>query len=187
MPGGPSSRSRLVIGLTGRIGAGKTSAARHLEQRHRFQYVRYSQVLAEWHAESEPGRTELQAFGWEVMSQGKQPQLNRRLVAKIKHDADCAVDGLRHPVDHSSLKNEFGGSFHLVYIDAPQQLRWQRHIGSPRYSSFADFQTVDQHPVEQQIDGLRQLASMVVPNSGTLDELYGRIDAFVTSFRIGER
>jgi dephospho-CoA kinase len=187
MPGERPNRDRLIVGFAGRIGAGKTSAARHLERGHGFRYVRYSQVLSEWHAEAPSGRGELQAFGWEVMSGGKQPELNQRLIAKIDPHFEHAVDGLRHPIDAFSLKSHFGLACQLVYIDAPQEVRWQRHIGNPRYSNFQDFQRVDEHPVEQQIEGLIQLADAAVPNSGTLDELYSRIDAFVTSLRAGAR
>ena len=39
---------RIVVGVTGRIGSGKTAVARHLAELLGAQYLRYSQILAEW-------------------------------------------------------------------------------------------------------------------------------------------
>lgn len=118
--------SRLIVGITGRIGAGKTSVGRYLESQHGFYYIRYSQVLSEWHAKDPESKTHLQSVGWEVMAGGMQQELNDRLIAWIESEERCAVDGLRHPVDYENLSTSFASSFHLLYIDSPPQLRWQR-------------------------------------------------------------
>src|SRR5258708_40200555 len=91
-----SEEKRLVIGIAGRIGAGKTSAARYLNTKHGFQYLRYSQVLAEWMAANPESKAQLQSVGWEVMAGGMQAELNRRLLAQIAPGRDAAVDGPRH-------------------------------------------------------------------------------------------
>src|SRR5258708_2229545 len=92
---------RLVVGITGRIGSGKTTVGRYLESRYGFQYVRYSEVLAEWLAKDPEGKAHLQKVGWEVMAGGMQSELNRRLIARITPDAAVAVDGLRHSLDYA--------------------------------------------------------------------------------------
>src|SRR5258708_22688340 len=96
---------RLIVGITGRIGSGKTTVGRYLESRYGFQYVRYSEVLAEWRVKDPESKAELQKVGWEVMAGGMQPELNRRLIARIAPNADVAVDGLRHPLDYPTLQN----------------------------------------------------------------------------------
>ena len=40
--------ARLVIGVAGRIGSGKSEVAQCLRERLGFQYLRYSLILAEW-------------------------------------------------------------------------------------------------------------------------------------------
>src|SRR5260370_18334961 len=87
---------RVVIGIAGRIGAGKTSAAKHLSTKHGFQYLRYSQVLAEWMAANPESKAQLQKVGWEVMAGGMQTELHRRLIAQVTPEADAAVDRHRH-------------------------------------------------------------------------------------------
>jgi len=172
-----------VIGIAGRIGAGKTSAATYLSSRHGFQYLRYSQVLSDWLAKTTEKKSQLQQIGWEVMAGGKQSELNRRLVAQIKPHADAAVDGLRHPIDRESLRDSFPESFHLVYIESPSKLRWEHLKGRGRYADLASFQAADSHPVEQQIETLRSSAARVFKNESSLEALYSELDTAVQEFR----
>ena len=175
--------NQLVVGIAGRIGAGKTSAGEYLAEHHGFRYIRYSQVLSEWFAND--SRALLQEIGWEVMSGGMQRELNQRLIAKIVAGADTVVDGLRHRIDVESLKKEFGSAFHLVFIDAPLEVRWDRRKNSERYNSFENFKAADAHPVEQQIDSLRPDAEAVIRNVGTLDAFYASLDSAIHTFMKG--
>src|SRR5664279_1988010 len=118
--------SRIVIGVAGRIGSGKSFAAHHLEQYFGFQYLRYSLVLADWFKADPAAKPRLQEVGWDVMSGDRQSELNRRLITLIDRKRDCAVDGLRHPIDYDSLKTEFVCQFALIYIDTPPEIRFGR-------------------------------------------------------------
>lgn len=175
--------SRLVIGIAGPIGSGKTSVGRYLNSAFGFQYVRYSQVLADWFAEDSEVRGHLQEVGWKVMAGGMQAELNRRVIARISHDLDAAVDGLRHPLDHELLTQAFSSSFHLVYTEASIDVRWQRLQGRGRYTRRQAFDTADAHPVEQQIAVLRAKADLVIRNEGSLEGLYAAVDGAVRRFR----
>lgn len=174
---------RLVIGITGRIGAGKTSAAKYLSAKFGFQYLRYSQVLSEWRAKDSESKGHLQEVGWEVMAGGMQAELNRRLIAQIMPRTDVAVDGLRHPIDCESLKHSFPSSFHLMYIDSPWEQRWDRLKGQGKYSSLGSFEAADSHPVEQQIELLRADATLVLQNESSLQDLYVALDEAIQGFR----
>lgn|SRR5437016_1840726 len=181
----PSQRpqaERLVIGITGRIGSGKTTVGRYLESRHGFQYLRYSAVLADWQIQGSESKDQLQKVGWEVMAGGLQPELNRRLIAQILPERNVAVDGLRHPLDYDTLHNSFFPSFRLLFIDGPPLLRFDRLNQKGKYSGFASFQAADSYPVEQQIDSLRTDA-LVIRNEGSLQELYAAVDEAVSRFR----
>ena len=174
---------RLVIGITGRIGAGKTSAGKYLSSRHGFQYLRYSQVLSEWLAKDAESKAHLQEVGWKVMAGGMQAELNRRLVAQVTPEANVAVDGLRNPIDFESLKDSFASAFYLLYIESPREERWNRLRGQGRYASLDSFEHADSHPVEQQIESLRVDAALVLRNEGQLQDLYVALDGAVRDFR----
>lgn len=174
---------RVVVGITGHIGSGKTTVGRYLESTYGFQYLRYSAVLADWMAKDYDSRAHLQKVGWEVMDGGMQAELNRRLVAQIISDKDVTVDGLRHPLDYETLHNSFLFSFCLIFIDSTRQLRFDRLCATGKYQDLASLEFADSHPVERKIDSLRANAAFVINNEGSLKELYATVDETVSGFR----
>lgn len=183
MPSQPQRRQdeRLVVGITGRIGSGKTSVGTYLSSRHSFQYLRYSQVLAEWKAHDPESRSHLQQIGWDVMAGGMQPELNRRLIQQINPDADVAVDGLRHPVDYDSLSSRFSSSFRLIFIDCPDEIRWYRL--REKYPEREKFDASEAHLVEQNIESLKNRSSAMIHNQAALPDLYATVDRIIQQFR----
>jgi dephospho-CoA kinase len=117
------------------------------------------------------------------MAGGMQYELNSRLIAQVTQGADIAVDGLRHPVDYESLNKCFISSFHLLYIDSPEEERWKRLSSSGRYETRSSFDAADSHPVEQLIETLRERADFVVRNEGTLQNLYLAVDSVIRDVR----
>jgi dephospho-CoA kinase len=174
---------RLIVGIAGRIGSGKTTVGKHLESAHGFQYLRYSAVLADWLATDPDRRAHLQNIGWEVMAGGMQAELNRRLISQIKSDSDAVVDGLRHPIDYKTLNGKFSLSFRLIYTESLSQLRFERLRAKGKYLDFASFEAADSHPVEGLIDMLRAKAALVISNEASLSSLYARADEAISLFR----
>jgi dephospho-CoA kinase len=173
----------LVIGITGRIGAGKTSVGKYLNSAYGFHYTRYSQVLSDWLARDPESKAHLQVVGWEVMAGGMQAELNARLISQLPAQSDCAVDGLRHSLDYDILSAAFGPGFYLLYVNSPPNLRWRRL--QSRYPDVEDFGRADSHPVEQQIDSLRDKAFAVLDNHTSLQSLYSEVDAFLQTIQSG--
>ncbi len=179
----PESKERLIIGITGPMGSGKTTAAEYLASEHGFSHIRYSQVLADWFNEDPERKSELQVVGWEVMSGGSQAELNRRLLSKISSGANWVVEGLRHPLDYESLKNAFASRFHLVYIDSSREQRWLRLQKRGRFRTFEEFCIADQHPVEQSIPQLKQFAEVCIASTEPLQQLYEPLGQFVKALQ----
>src|SRR5580698_10092277 len=134
---------RLIVGIAGRIGSGKTSIGKYLASTYGFEYLRYSLVLSEWLAKDTETRSHLQELGWEVMTGGMQAELNRRLIEQIRPSVDVAVDGLRHAIDLESLRNCFLSSFRLLYIESSLEVRWEHLKDHSRYANFASFEAAD--------------------------------------------
>jgi dephospho-CoA kinase len=177
---------RLVIGITGRIGAGKTSVGKYLESQHGFSYVRYSQVLSDWRAKDPESKAHLQVVGWEVMAGGMQAELNSRLISEVPAESNCAVDGLRHSLDFESLRNA-QPNFFLVYINSPLEVRWRRlqRRDPGRYPTLDDFRRADSHPVEQQIESLRDRAFSIIDNETSIGDLHSAVNEVLIRFRTG--
>lgn len=172
---------RIVVGVAGRIGSGKTAIAQHIERDFGFQYLRYSQILAEWFQADPADKVRLQKVGGVVMAGADQVELNRRLIDRIDPRSDVVVDGLRHPTDHASLHAAFEDDFFLVYVDTPATIRFER-LGH-RYRTFAEFCEADAHSVESQIDSLRSVATVVLPGTMDFERLMTSVHRLILDFR----
>lgn len=180
-----SQAEPLFVGLAGRIGSGKTAAARYLAEKHGFQYTRYSKVLRGWRGSEATTVAELRELGWGVMSRGEQPELDVRLIAELDRSHSAVIDGLRHPIDFRSLSDAFGPAFHLIYLEAAPEQRFGHH--REKYPSRENFAAADAHPVEAQIDGLKPVAAATIWNEGSLDLLHRELDRWLAIFRTGDK
>jgi len=140
-------------------------------------------VLSEWLAKEPESKAHLQVVGWEVMAGGMQAELNARLISQLPAQSDCAVDGLRHSLDYDSLNTAFSPGFYLLYVSSSPELRWRRL--QSRYPDLEDFGRADSHPVEQQIDSLRDEAFAVLDNYSSLQNLFLKVDVVLEKIRSG--
>ena len=134
--------------------------------------------------EDSESKAHLQVIGWEVMSGGMQAELNSRLISEVPAESNCAVDGLRHSLDFESLNSAFKPHFFLVYVNSPPEMRWQRPFRR-RYPTLDDFRRADSHPVEQQIESLRNRAFAALDNESSMRNLYSKVDDVLMRIRTG--
>lgn len=118
------------------------------------------------------------------MAEGRQAELNRRLIAGLDRTRSAAVDGLRHPIDFDSLSDAMGPSFRLVFVEARQAIRFERLRA--RFKCEEEIRAADLAPVEAHIDGLRHLATATISNEGSLAHLYEILDAWVEACGNGD-
>lgn len=155
-------RRRLVVGISGRIASGKTTAARQLGAEG-FAYARFSQVIdTVIRADGvEPTRATRQAYGWKLHVEKGQAWLLEKMLESLPTDGDIVVDGLRFPEDHANLAERFGGDFVHVRVDAPERLRAGRLNMDP---ASAEWSEIEAAPTEQQAERLAALADTAVRN-----------------------
>lgn len=154
-------RHRIVVGFSGHVASGKTTAASFLADLG-FHYARYSAVLRDLlgQAESEVPREVLQEFGDNVHVSKGQRWLNRELLNRLPKEGNLVIDGLRFPEDHAFLVEAFGPGFMHVHLDAPAETRHRRYL--ERGENSQAFEVSETHPVEQQVRKLRQLGHIVM-------------------------
>lgn len=161
---------RCVIGLSGRINAGKTTAGKFLETKG-YYYTRFSLALDEILMSRNiiPTRESRQEIGNDINRKaGGQRWLCKQLVRNIPPLTSAVVDGLRHPEDHAFMVERFGPSFRHVYIEASQEIRTYRDILAGHLID--EFIMAEQHPVETQISKLSALAHISITNQGSVDD-----------------
>lgn len=169
---------RQVIGLSGAIAAGKTTAARCLEGMG-FTYARYSMVLEQILASKgeKPTRQRLQEFGAEIHHRHGQRWLGRRLLESLPQMGHLVIDGLRFPDDHAFLAECFGPAFLHMHIEAPVSTRRERFAS--RELGGSSFVASDAHSVESRSHELCGLAHVKLQNDQSLTQFQDKVAGFV--------
>jgi predicted nuclease with RNAse H fold/dephospho-CoA kinase len=162
-----AGQSGMVIGISGRICAGKTTTARIIEELG-FAYTRFSLVIDdEIRARGEtPDRITRQRMGEEINRVKGQRWLCQKTLERVADQKFIVVDGLRFPEDHAFFVETFGSRFIHLHILAPDDLRAQRYKDSEK--SEVAFEVADLQPVESKIGELSHLAAASVDNDATV-------------------
>ncbi len=156
-------RKRKVIGLSGPIAAGKTTAANFIKTSG-YAYGRYSQVLKQMLAVRgiETNRATLQEIGDEVNKSPGQRWLCKQLAKLLPEKGNLVIDGLRHPEDHAFMVETFGPAFVHVHIESPEDIRAKRYVADGNTEE--GFKVACNHHVEMEIDKLAPLANVIIRN-----------------------
>ena len=165
-------RPTIVIGLSGPIAAGKTTAARMLECMG-YRYSRFSEIIEkELRARGRSlSRDALQAFGKEAHgSRFGQRQLQNKLAACVTQASMIVIEGLRHPEDRAFLRERWGTATLHVHVDASQGVRIRRYAATTNASEDS-FLRSEMHSVEQNAHAMQELADATLANNGTMHDL----------------
>jgi uncharacterized protein YprB with RNaseH-like and TPR domain/predicted nuclease with RNAse H fold/dephospho-CoA kinase len=163
-------QSPLVVGISGRICAGKTTTARLLE-RMGFTYARFSLAVdEEIVARGEfPSRASRQRIGLEINRTKGQRWLCERVLSRVRDHALIVVDGLRFRQDHAFLTERFGARFLHLHVIAGTDLRRERY--DREHPGDTSFDQSDVDPVESEVNDLARLAGVTIENSATIEDL----------------
>jgi predicted nuclease with RNAse H fold/dephospho-CoA kinase len=152
-----------VIGISGDMFAGKTTAARFLEQQG-FAYTRISEVIDDVLRQrgEEITRANQQRVGLELHEQKGQRWLCRRAIERVQGDPTrVVVDGLRWAEDAAYFSERYGGRFHHLHIVAPFEARRER---ADRVSRLDEFNGACSHPVENGVAEVGELTETKIVN-----------------------
>lgn len=177
----------LVIGLSGRIATGKTTAARWIEDRG-FAYTRFSLVIDEEITRRglPLDRATRQAIGFEIHRDRGQAWLCEQALRRVGDARQIVVDGLRWPQDRAYMVERFGNSFVHLHLTAPLEVRMAR-TGADSPETRARFLEAEAQPTESMIDQLGQFASHGIDNNASLEHFAAEITCFLEARAMGTR
>ncbi len=173
------------IGITGTYAAGKDTVADYLVDNYNFYHLSLSDIIRdEADKRGLPhSRDVLISLGREIREKFGEGELAKRAAQKA---AELGVDrvvitSIRHP--HETLRRLFE-KFFLWAIDAPRQVRFTRAKARGKLADQVDFDTfAKQEESEmatsgpgQQLGRCISLANVTIDNSGSLADLYKKID-----------
>jgi len=174
--------NRRVIGLSGPIAAGKTTAGNLLKSQG-FHYIRYSLILEDILNKRAitPNREALQQIGAEVNQELGQRWLCKKVLEKLTKKGDIVIDGLRFPEDYAFWQETFGSSFIHLHITASFQSRMDRYIY--RGGQKEEFILANSQITEQNIKNLAALSHILIINDKSAEDFSSAIIQAIESIK----
>jgi len=172
----------LVIGLAGRIGSGKGTVAKHLMRKKGAEQFVYSDILSDVlkRLALPVTRPNLQHLGEALRESLGDDVLVNAMEADIKHArAEMRlIDGVRY-VNEVEMLRTFPHN-KLIFIDAPLEIRYRRAKKRAEKGeeslTLEEFKDREKAATEREIDQVEKMADYTLDNSGTIEELYEKID-----------
>lgn len=175
---------KLIIGLVGRQGSGKGTAAKLLQKTYGADLYRFSAVIGDIlnRLAIEKSRDNMikmsetlrKAFGEDVFAYAVENDVMKSTAGLV------VIDGIRRIEDLAAL--EPLPQFKLIEIAAPAKVRYERMKGRGEKSgeskmSWEEFSSQEQAPTEITIPSVAARAWKAIDNGGTPEELEQRLDA----------
>ncbi|HLD31486.1 MAG TPA: AAA family ATPase [Patescibacteria group bacterium] len=178
---------KIIIGLIGEMGAGKSTLTQYLKEKYQADTYRFStalrNILQRLYLEETRGHLQQlsqilrDTFGQDILS---------RVVAEDAKNAEkkfIIIEGIRRPADIVCLKDNPG--FHLVSLTAEPRIRYERltkRTENPddQNKTWEQFQAEAEAEAELQIKAVADLAEASLDNSQTPADLYRQIDLLIT-------
>lgn len=186
------SACHMIIGLTGKNGAGKGVVAEILQKRD-FEYRSLSDVIrdairAEGHKVT---RERLIEMGRRLRREGGPSVLAEKILKTLEPGKKYIIDSIRNPHEVLALRQK--KDFHLIFVDAEQKVRFERCKSRGRendphdFAEFVRLEEAELHSTDvagQQLVATAALADHILDNSGTLEELETSLDELLINLSV---
>jgi dephospho-CoA kinase len=183
----------VIIGLTGTNGAGKGTVAEYLKKIG-FSYHSLSDAIRdELKSQNlEASRENLIGAGNNLRESFGPSILALRISRKLIDGNNYVVDSIRNPHEINALRERV--NFHLLAIDAPIELRYQRCLARGRNESAAtleEFRIIEDREksgdeTAQQIHRCMEMADLKIINSGSVEELNSELESVLKKIEQSE-
>ncbi len=181
----------MFVGLTGTLGSGKDTVAEYLKKKG-FSYYSLSDILRDECEKRglEKNRDNLIKIGNELRKEFGPDILAKKILEKIEKNKvkKAIIVSIRNPKEAEALKEKKG--FFMLNIDAPIEIRFQRikkrggdrdKVSFEKFREQENFEMSSNDPNSQQLKAVAQMTDYDINNSGSLKDLYGKVDEIVNS------
>ncbi len=180
----------MYLGLTGENCSGKGTVAEYLGKKG-FYYVSLSDVIREEVASEgkEITRENLVKKANDLREDFGPAILAKKTIAKLEKDRNYVIDSIRNPKEAEELKKL--ANFFLVYISAPEDLRFERmksrgRENDPRtfeaFKKLEELEAKNKESHKQNLFETKKFANKSIENNGSFIELYDKIDLMLSEF-----
>lgn len=161
-----------IIALAGRIASGKSKAAQLLRDEYGMEHIEYSSFLYGAMDLFKIPHTRQNIDTWSQFLRRTYGQdMFSRAVAKRLRETDkewVVLSTIRRRSDLNGIRERH--QLHLLYIEADQRVRYERHVSAARKEGDADmtfeqFQEIERNEVQSSIPHLKEDAEAVIENN----------------------
>ena len=174
----------MRVGVAGLNAAGKGEVVRLLERRSFYRASLSDVIRADLAREGkEPTRENMIQRGRALRERFGPAVLAERAQRALPSDRNHVIDSIRHPAEVEALRA--GGDFLLLWVEAPPRVRFARSRARGRAGDGEDFARFEElearelasgEAAAQQLLAVRELADLVIPNDGSLEELGAKLE-----------
>lgn len=173
-----------ILAFTGRIGAGKTTAAQYVARTYGFKSLSFVERILAPRLVAQGklvNRQNLQEIGSKLYLEHGDIVLTQWLLQGIDFSQKWLIDDVRYPSTAQYIKSCFHGQFMLVGVRSDQHMRYERVVkrAKEKIDSFEGFLVMDTALTEKQIDEVMNCADRIIDNMGTENDLYASCDLIV--------
>jgi dephospho-CoA kinase len=176
----------MIIGITGRIAAGKETLTGYLREKGFTYLVTRDLLIEELNKRNIPvTRKSMQDLGDELRRKHGAGVLMKMFLEKIDPEKNYIIDSLRNPGEAEFMRENIKG-FILIAVDAPQKLRFDRIVKrgkTPDPMTWEKFLEVDNRDFHDEKDELGQqvgkcfeMADFKIMNDGDLERSMKEIE-----------
>ncbi len=181
---------KIIIGLVGDMGSGKSTVASYLTKKYNASHYTYSTPLKQILDILciEPTRVNLIDLFLVLAPRFGEEVLARPMKQAVENDPNeyIVVEGIRRPADISLLKQL--PHFHLIGVRSESRTRYDR-ITKRREKTDDDSKTYEefledhQRKTELLIGDMVESSDVVIDNNGSIDELEQQIETMIGKIR----
>ena len=179
----------MIIGITGTNGAGKDTVAEFFIKQGYERLSLSDELRKELKKRNIPETREaMDSVGRELKKKEGYGTLAKRVKKSIT-EKNTVIVSIRNPFEVEALQEL--PNFHLIAVDAPPNVRYERTQGRKRAGddiSFEKFVTQDtyeregKNPEQQQVNRVMDMADSTVMNNSTKKELFKKLTTIQTQF-----
>ncbi len=171
----------MIIGITGRIGSGKTTLSEYIQEKYGFKKLSFVDkiLIPELQKRGKViNRQNLQQIGREFYLKYGDIKMTEWLLEGIEPKEKWIIDDIRYPTTANYIRDRFPRNFLIIGVKTITRIRFQRILirGKEGKISYEEFSRMDSALTEKQIEEVLSQADYIVENNGSLSDLYQQCD-----------
>ncbi len=172
----------MIVGLSGKIATGKTTAANYLHDSHGFTVLSTRDLLTGIleAKKKEASRRNLQDIGNKFISLVGGGGFVAVMLQYLP-EGDYVLDAIRYVDAIDYLRSKYGGQFLQIYVRANDGVRYARMKKKEDMGTkLAEFKKIDEAPTETDHD-LESRSDSKIVNEGSYEDFYSKLDEAYSS------